>query len=328
MTQEMVVWDAHRDVAYELPIEERFLTRNFIGVDLHLNRLQAGGINVQTFAICTAGSLGLQHTAQAIKELEQTLAQMDQHSDAICLVKNVGDALRVVEEGKIAAFLNLEGAEPILDQIELLRFFYRSGVRAMGLTWNYRNDVADGGYEDHTTGRLSNFGVKVVQEMNRLGMVVDLAHLTTSAMRQTIALSEQPVIHSHGGVKAINPTHPRAVPDDVLEAIAAKGGLFCVTSVPQAIDFTGKRANLERMIDAIEHCVAVMGDEHVGLGADFDVYQSHIPHYALGAWTEGLEEADKWQQIPKALRARGHSEERVARIMGQNLVRLYRQVVG
>lgn len=328
MSKEIFTWDAHRDVAYELPIEERFLTRNFIGVDLHLDRLKAGGIDVQTFAFCIAASLGLPATAQVCKEMEAALAQLDAHSDEVTLVTKTADALRAREEGKLAVFLNFEGAEPILDQIELLRFFYRMGIRAMGLTWNYRNDVADGGYEDHATGRLSNFGVQVVKEMNRLGMVVDLAHLTTSAMRQTIALSEQPVIHSHGGVKAINPGHPRAVPDDVLEAIAAKGGIFCVTSVPQAIDMRGERSTLERMIDAVEHCVSVIGDEHVGLGADFDVYQSHIPAYALGKWTEGIEEADKWQRIPEVLRARGHSEERIARIMGTNLLRVYQQVVG
>lgn len=328
MSRDMLVWDAHRDVAYELPIEERFLTRNFIGVDLHLDRLRAGGIDVQTFAVCVAASLGLPPTAQAIKELEGTFAQIDANADKVALVTTTGEALKAREQEKLAVFLNFEGAEPILDQIELLRFFYRMGIRAMGLTWNYRNDVADGGYEDHAAGRLSNFGVQVVKEMNHLGMVIDLAHLTTSAMRQTIALSEHPVIHSHGGVKAINPTHPRAVPDDVLEAIAARGGLFCVTSVPQAIDNTGANATLDRMIDAVEHCISVIGDEHVGLGADFDVYQSHIPQYALGSWTEGIEEADKWQRIPELLAARGHSQERIARIMGKNLLRVYKQVVG
>lgn len=325
--QEMLVWDAHRDVAYEAPLEARFLQRWMIGVDLHLLRLQQGGINVQTFAICVGPEMGMNYTAQALKELDEVFNIVEAHSNEVVLVTKTADALKAKEEGKIAIFLNFEGAEPVADQLGLLRMFYRMGVRAMGLTWNFRNEVADGGYEDHEGGRLSQFGVQVIKEMNRLGMLVDLAHLSFNAMSQAIAVSEQPVIHSHGGVNAINPTHPRALKDDMLEQIAAKGGLFCVTSVPQALAPESNGATLARLLDAVDHCVELIGVDHVGLGADFDVYQSHLP-YAIGEWTKDLEEADKWPSITAGLVERGYAEEDIRKIMGGNLLRLYRQVVG
>jgi membrane dipeptidase len=324
--KDALVWDAHRDVAYEMPLTERFLQRQMIGVDLHLDRLRAGGIDVQTFALCIGPELGLAPSAQALREFDQVFAILEAHAADAALVTNTSQALAAREEGKIAVFLNFEGAEPILTELGLLRVFYRLGLRAMGLTWNFRNDVADGGYEGREGGGLSQFGVSVVHEMNRLGMVVDLAHLTPQAMRHVLRVSEQPVIHSHGGVRAINPTHPRALDDDVLEKIAAGGGLFCATTVPQAISLEGG-ATLERFLDVIEHAVRVMGAEHVGLGADFDVYQSHLP-YAIGGWTAGLEEADRWPEITAGLVRRGCSEDDIRKILGENLLRVYRQVVG
>jgi membrane dipeptidase len=325
--RDMLVWDAHRDVAYEAPLEERFLQHWMIGVDLHLPRLQAGGINVQTFALCVGPEIGLHPTAQALKELDATFAILDANPDKAMLATKTAQALEAKRQGKIAVFLNFEGAEPILTELGLLRMFYRLGLRAMGLTWNNRNDLADGGYEGREGGGLSQFGLAVVKEMNRLGMVIDLAHLTPKSMLDILQVSEQPVIHSHGGVRAIHPTHPRTLDDAILEKIAANGGLFCVTTVPQALAADPEQATLETFLDAIDHAVKVMGVNHVGLGADFDVYQSHLP-YAIGGWTKGLEEADRWQEVTAGLVRRGHAQESVRKIMGENLLRVYQQVIG
>lgn len=324
---QMLVWDAHRDVAYEAPLEERFLQHWMIGVDLHLPRLLQGGIDVQTFALCVGPEIGLHPAAQALKELDAVFAILEANADQAVLVTKTDQALEAKRQGKIAVFLNFEGAEPILTELGLLRTFYRLGLRAMGLTWNFRNDLADGGYEGREGGGLSMFGRSVVKEMNRLGMVIDLAHLTPKAMSDILEASEQPVIHSHGGVRAIHPTHPRTLDDAMLENIAANGGLFCATTVPQALAADPEQATLETFLDAIEHAVKVMGIDHVGLGADFDVYQSHLP-YAIGGWTKGLEEADRWQEVTAGLIRRGYPENAVRKIMGENLLRVYRQVIG
>ncbi len=325
--RDILVWDAHRDVAYEAPLEERFLQQWMIGVDLHLPRLKQGGIDVQTFALCVGPELGLHPTAQALKELDAVFAILEANAAAVALVTKTSQALEAKAQGKIAVFLNFEGGEPVLTELGLLRTFYRLGLRAMGLAWNLRNDLADGGYEGREGGGLSQFGKTVVKEMNRLGMVVDLAHLTPRAMLDVLQVSEQPVIHSHGGVKAVNPTHPRTLDDAMLEKIAANGGLFCATTVPQSLAADPQDATLETFLDAIQHAARVMGADHVGLGADFDVYQSHLP-YAIGSWTRGLEEADRWQEVTAGLLRRGFSEQDVRKIMGENLLRVYQQVVG
>jgi membrane dipeptidase len=325
--EDALVWDAHRDVAYEMPLAERFLERWMIGVDLHLPRLKKGGIDVQTFALCIGPEIGLSYPAQALKELDCVFKILEEHSDEAVLVTKTAEVLEAKRQGKIAVFLNFEGAEPILTELGLLRVFYRLGLRAMGLTWNYRNDVADGGYEGREGGGLSKFGLSVVKEMNRLGMVVDLAHSTPQGMLDVLKVSEAPVIHSHGSVRGVNPTHPRALDDAMLEKIAANGGLFCVTTVPQALASDPAQATLELFLDAIDHAVKVMGADHVGLGADFDVYQSHLP-YAIGGWTRDLEEADLWPRVTEGLLRRGHSEAEIRAILGENLLRVYRQVVG
>jgi membrane dipeptidase len=322
-----LVWDAHRDVAYEAPLAERFLQRWMIGVDLHLPRLKQGGIDVQTFALCIGPQIGRDYPAQALKELDQVFGILEAHQSEAVLVTRTKEALEAKKQGKIAVFLNLEGAEPILTELGLLRMFYRMGVRAMGLTWNYRNEVADGGYEGREGGGLTQFGVAVVKEMNRLGMVIDLAHCTPQTMRDVLRVSEQPVIHSHGGVHAINPAHPRALDDEMLEKIARNGGVFCPTTVPQAVSSRTEEATLERYLEIIDHAMGVMGAEHVGLGADFDVYQSHLP-YAVGGWLKGLEEADKWPEVTAGLLRRGHAEAAIRKILGENLLRVYGQVVG
>ncbi len=324
--QEILTWDAHRDVHYEMPLKDRFLKRQMQEIDLHLPLLKKGGIDIQTFAFCYGSALGEPPTVQAVADIEKTLRIIEDQSQQISFVQTVEAALQAKQEGKIAVFFSFEGGEPIGSDIWLLRFFYRMGFRAMGLTWNFRNLLADGGYEGREGYGLSVFGKGVVCEMNRLGMVVDLAHLTPQSMRDILHISEQPVIHSHGCTRAVNPVHPRTLDDEMLENIARNGGLFCVTTVPDGL-VSGKKATLDDFIAHIEHAVVVMGEDHVGLGADFDVYQSHLEN-PVGTWTQDLEEADRWMNVTVRLFERGHSAERIRKIMGENLARVYRTVIG
>lgn len=325
--QDALIWDAHRDVAYEAPLQERFLQGWTMGVDLHLPLLKAGGIDVQVYAICVAGQRDLPPTIQACKEFETVLGIMEAHADEIVLVTSTAQVHQAKAEGKIAAFLGMEGAEPILTELTLLRMFYRLGLRHMGLTWNYRNALADGGYEGREGSGLSKFGISVVEEMNRLGMVVDVAHTTPAGMWDVLRVSQQPIIHSHGGTRGMNPHHPRTVDDDVLEAMAANGGVFCVTTVPAAMTQDPASATLEDLLDHVDHAVAIMGTDHVGLGADFDVYQSHLGLPAE-RWLTDLEEVDKWPNVTAGLLQRGYPEGDVRKIMGENLMRVFSQAVG
>jgi membrane dipeptidase len=325
--KEILVWDAHRDVAYEAPLNERFLQKWLLAVDLDLPLVRAGGLDVQVYAICTASTLDLPPTAQALKELETVLEIIEAHPDEVVLATKTDHILEARRTGRLAALLNFEGAEPILTDLGLLRMFYRLGLRAVGLTWNLRNEVADGSYEGPSGGGLSKFGHSVVAEMNRLGMLIDIAHMTDRGMLQVLELSETPVVLSHGAVGAVRPGHHRAYSDRILEKIAEKNGVFCVTSIPEALSPDKNGATLARMIDHVDHAVRVMGIENVGLGADFDVYLSRLGLPA-DRWLKDLEEVDRWPNVTRALFERGYSETAVRKIMGENLLRLYQQVIG
>jgi membrane dipeptidase len=325
--REMLVFDAHRDVAYEAPLAERFLANWLTGVDLCLALLKEGGIDAQVFAFCIAPSAaGLPPTAEALRQLDLVMGMLESHGNELLLARTAGDIRRAKEEGKIAVILSLEGAEPICNELGLLRMFYRMGFRATGLTWNFRNTWADGRYEG-PEGRLSTLGAAAVREMNRLGMVVDLAHLAQPAMRQVLQVTEQPVIHSHGVTLGACPTRAANIPDDILEAIARSDGVFCVTTVPEAVSTDPAQATLERFLDHIDHAVKVMGSDHVGLGADFDVYQIHLG-MPRERWLRGLEEADRWPAVTAGLLARGYSPGDVRQVMGENLLRVLGRVIG
>jgi membrane dipeptidase len=325
--EDILVWDAHRDVAHEAPLEKRFLQKWMVDVDLDLDLLIAGGIDVETYAVCTASVLGLDPTAQALLEFERILQIIDNNPDKIQLATTTRDVMNARENERIAAFLHFEGAEPIKKEIDLLRAFYRLGLRSIGLTWNFRNEVADGSFEGERGGGLSNFGRDVVREMNRLGMIIDIAHMTFLGMKEVISVSAAPVLLSHGAVGAVRKGHHRAYGDDVLEMIAVNGGIFCVTTIPEALCAVPSEATLSVFLDHIDHAVKVMGVDRVGLGADFDVYLSHLGLPA-DRWTKDLEEVDKWQNVTKGLLERGYKNNDVKKIMGDNLFRLYKQIVG
>ncbi len=322
-----LVWDAHRDVAYEAPQSERFLQNWLIGTDLHLKRVRQGGIDAQVYAFCISPEPGLPPTAEALRELDTVFQEIDDHSDEVVIALTTEDVLQAKKEGKLAAILSFEGAEPILSELGLLRIFYRLGFRNIGLTWNYRNAVADGGYEGVAGGGLSSFGREVVREMNRLGMMIDIAHLAPAGMRDVLKISERPVIHSHQGVNALAPNATRTLHDEMLEAIAANGGVFCVTTVPQALTDRGEDATINTFLDHVDYAVKVMGIDHVGLGADFDVLQSHLEK-PLSPWLKGLEEADKWPLVTAGLCDRGYTESDIRKILGLNLLRVFKEVIG
>lgn len=325
--KDMIIWDAHRDVAYEAPIEERFLQRWTVGVDMHLPIVRRGGIDVQVYAIAVATTLDLPPTVQALKELEIVLTILESNNHETMLATNISEVQRAMKEGKLAVILSMEGGEPILSELGLIRMFYRLGFRSIGLTWNFRNAIADGGYEGEEGGGLSKFGRDVVKEMNRLGMLIDVAHMTDKGILDVLKVSDAPVILSHGTTRALRPGHHRAYKNAILEAIANNKGVFCVTTIPEALSVDPNQATLSHFIDHVEQAISVMGEDYVGLGSDFDVYRSHLG-LPPERWLKNLEEADKLPNVTASLLERGYSERVIRKIMGENLFRLYNEVIG
>lgn len=208
--------------------------------------------------------------------------------------------------------LAVEGAEAVGTDPAVLRILWRLGVRALSLTWNERNLLADGAAEDPGGGGLSRAGRRIVAEMNRLGMVVDVSHLAEAGFWDVLALSTRPPLASHSNCRALA-GHPRNLSDAQIRALARAGGVQSVTFVREFLGGTRDRAAVVRHI--LHHLDVVGDDRHLGLGSDFDGVTETVP---------GLEDATRVPDLFDDLARAGLSEATLRRVAGENVVELLR----
>ena len=255
---------------------------------------------------------------KAYHQLQRDLASAPQLA---LLATTAADIERAQREGKIAVLLMIEGAEGIDGDLDLLPVYHQLGVRSMGLTWMYRNAVAEGNWEDTGAG-LSPFGRQVVREMNQLRMIVDVAHATERTFWDTLETSAAPVICSHTSCRAMVKdfhTHApsRYLSDEQMKALAAQGGVLGIffSANRELDDNNADAASLARFI---AHAASVCGAAHVGLGSDFD--GGFPPH--------GLEDIRGLPNLTSALIDLGFSEAELLGILGGNWLRVFRNVLG
>jgi len=284
-----------------------------------LPRLLEGGMTAQTFACFVRGQfLPSDATNEALRLIDAFYRALDGNSETLMLATRAADVERAKAKGKVAGVLSLEGADALEGDLAMLRAFHRLGVRALGLTWNWRNQAADGLGESRTGGGLTEFGVALVKEANRLGVILDVAHLAPAGVRDVLKLSESPVVASHANARALC-SHSRNLTDEQMEGLAASGGLIAVTCVPSFLAEDPKAASLETLLDHIDYIVKTVGVNHVGLGSDFDGFGGVLP---------GLEDVSRLPALTAGLVARGYSDADVAKILGGNYLRVFRQVAG
>ncbi|HJZ91685.1 MAG TPA: dipeptidase, partial [Gemmataceae bacterium] len=251
------------------------------------------------------------------------------------------------------SMIGVEGGHSIDDSLGVLRMYYDLGVRYMTLTHSETLDWADSATDKPKSNGLSSFGEEVVREMNRLGMLVDLSHVSADTMRHALRVTKAPVIFSHSSAQAIA-DHPRNVPDDVLKLMPKNGGVVMVNFysgfvVPEAArqrkgmfdvlrDLKAKypdekelrvaleqwrkdhpipRGSIHDVVDHIEHIIKVAGIDHVGLGSDFD---------GIDSTPEQLEDVSKYPLITQELLNRGHTKEEIVKVLGTNLMRVFKEV--
>jgi membrane dipeptidase len=317
--RESIVFDGHCDVLMPVLTGERQLKERSRQGHLDLPRMREGGLTAQVFAIFDYWEkIGNEKaTAQALRMLDAFYQEMEANPDSLTLATTAADVERAKRENKVAAILGLEGAEPLEGDLRLLRIFHRLGVRNIGLTWNYRNRAADGIGVTSPHG-LTDFGRALVREMNRLGIMVDIAHLAPPGVADVLALSTQPVISSHTGAYALQ-AHQRNLTDAQLEGIARSGGLVGVTFVPNFLSANPKKAHISQALDHIDYVARAVGVDYVGLGSDFDGYKGV---------TRGLEDVTCLPQITAGLLERGYTPPDVRKILGENFLRVFRQVCG
>jgi len=327
--QEAIVVDSHCDTILQWMGVDLYTGSNRGGLtfgerntkgQMDIPRMNEGGVDAQIFAVYTQpqfkeGPLALKRAMQMI-DVFQT--EIGKYPDKVTFAKKTDDIYKAEKEGKIAALLSLEGGEPLCGDLGVLRMMHRIGVRCITLTWNQRNMIADGVGERRTNSGLTNFGVQVVEEMNRLGMLVDVAHLSDSGFDDVIATTKKPIIASHSNCRSLS-NHPRNLTDDQIQAIGENGGIIGIVFAPGFIDRDPAKQTVTRLLDHIDHIRDLVGLEHIGIGSDFDGFPG-LP--------KGLEDVTKMPNITKGLLEKGYSETDVKKILGENYLRIFKEVIG
>ncbi len=318
--QDSIVFDGHCDTLLEILSGKRKFDERSRKGHIDLPRLREGGVTAQVFAVYLEDQyLPAGAVKQTLRMLDTLHHELDAHPDAFTLATRAADIEAAKRQGKVAAVVGLEGAEALEGDLATLRMFYRLGVRLLTVAWSRRNQAADGVGELRTGGGLTTFGVELVHECNRLGVLLDISHLAPAGVKEVLEISSQPVIASHSNAYALC-AHKRNLTDEQLQAVARKGGVVCVVFVPVFITAARKDASLEKLLDHIDYIVRVAGIDHVGLGSDFDGFSPPPP--------VGLEDVTRMPGITAGLVQRGYSEADIRKILGENFMRVFRQVAG
>jgi len=322
------VVDAHIDTLLEimvpparpikLPTPRKFGERSSKG-HVDLPRLLESGVDLQIFAVYIQPEYKIERALhRALQVFDRFYKELHDHEDKMMLFTKVSDVREAEKQGKIAAMLSIEGGEAVEADLGILRMLYRLGLRAMTLTWNERNQIADGAGEGRTKGGLTNFGVELVKEMNNLGMVVDVSHLNDAGFFDVIETTTKPIIASHSNCRAVC-NHRRNLTDDMIKILADNGGVMGMNFAPSFVDENKENATLERVLDHVDHIVKVASVDNVGLGSDFD---------GIETTPKGLEDVTRMPYLTEGLLKRGYKEDDIRKVLGENFLRVFRQVIG
>lgn len=295
-----------------------------------LNSMKENGFNYVSITVAS----DLHKTMETIKNVTLIRALLLSRSKDIIFVKKVDDIKRAKKENKLAVGFHFQGTVPIGTNLSMVKFFYDRGIRHMLMAYNAKNLVGYGCHEEDDKG-LSEFGRKLIKEMNKVGMIVDVAHTGYHTAMETIEASEAPVVVSHGNVAAVT-NHQRCYKDDQIKAIAQNGGVFGVTGFGL---FLGNEKNLvEQYVKNIDHIVQLVGPKHAGIGLDYvydmdafvrlaDANRKKYPEDG-GYFDNHLNQVEVHQipQITDALLKLGYSDENVCDILGDNWLRIFSQV--
>ena len=341
-------WRIREDSLHPMDVEAYDLRRKTPGMT-DLARLKAGKVGAQFWSVYIPGEKD-DGTYKANGAVSSTPGYARVQMEEIDIARRViakypqlmgaptSDSARLaIARGRVGSILGMEGGHAIENSLSLLRMYYALGVRYMTLTHNVTLDWADAALDSAKHGGLTPFGREVVREMNRLGMLVDLAHVSPGTMSDALDVTEAPVIFSHSGARALV-DHPRDVPDSILARMPKNGGVVMVPFVPAFISAAVKadddsltahkadaaawraahprpKATVNDVADVIEHVRKVAGVDHVGIGSDFD---------GITEWPEGLEDVSTFPDLFTELARRGWSEADLRKLAGGNVLRAFK----
>ena len=318
-----------------------------------LPRLREGGVGAQFWSVFVPSTLGHESVLATLEQVDAAYRMVERYADRLALATTADEAEAAMASGRVASLLGAEGGHQIDGSVAVLRMYHRLGVRYLTLTHNENVPWADSATDEPVLGGLSDFGREVVAEMNRIGMMVDLSHVSADGMRDALAVATAPVLFSHSSAyEVVN--HPRNVPDDVLATMAAAGGVCMVSFVPRFVNqanrdwafaaedgaralgiepkelarFEPYLAELQRtdppppatladVVEHVEHVREVAGIDHVGLGGDYD---------GVTTLPDGLEDVSTYPALLEALADRGWSAEDLGKLTCRNVLRVLRAV--
>jgi membrane dipeptidase len=317
-------------------------------------RLHRGRVGGQFWSVYIDGTItGDAAIRTTLEQIDVVRRMIEAYPNDLEQAFTAADIVRIHRKGKVASMIGVEGGRQMGGSLAALRQFYNLGARYMTLTHNQTTEWADSGTDQPKYDGLSPFGVEVVREMNRLGMLVDLSHTSPATMRDAIAASKAPVIFSHSDVYALNP-HPRSVPDDILRLLPANGGVIMITFVPTFLDAehwswsrerSAEEARLKSLYsfskerqeagikaweaahprpqvavadvaEHIEHAAKIAGYDHVGIGGDLD---------GIDVTVDGLDGVEDYPNLFAELIRRGWSDANLAKLAGGNILRVLRR---
>jgi membrane dipeptidase len=348
--------DGHNDYPWALrenagrDLDKLDITKPQPTIMTDIARLRAGGVGGQFWSVYVSAEDPAPVTT-TLEQIDIVYRMMRKYPETFELALTADDVERIFKKGKIASLIGMEGGHSIDSSLGALRMFQRLGARYMTLTHSKNTPWADSATDKPALNGLSPFGEQVVSEMNWLGMLVDLSHVSPDTMKDAIAVSEAPVIFSHSSARAVTDV-PRNVPDDVLQLLPKNRGVVMVTFVPGFLSAKVAEHNRERQLveaanlelskaegkvrmdgwdkehpvpratvsdaaDHIDHIKKVAGIDHIGLGGDFDGITS-VPL--------GLEDVSKYPALTAELLRRGYKDDEVKKILGLNILRVMRQV--
>lgn len=355
-----ILVDGHNDLPYRIRNAFKNDLQSFNLNDYQplfhtdIPRLKKGGVGAQFWSVYVDAD-----TAGTVDSIRMTIEQIDLvhrmvelYSDTFEMAYTADDIVRIHNDGKIASLIGVEGGNMIENSLAVLRNYYDRGARYLTLTHSNTIEWADSATDDAQHDGLTEFGEEVIHEMNRLGMLVDISHVSFDTMYDVLRVSQAPVIASHSSAYALAP-HKRNVPDDVLKLIKKNGGVVMVNfysgyiseqavnrsqhlfdvrrqfraEFPKEEDYNNammrwRRANpipkgtVSDVVDHIDHIVKMAGIDHVGLGADYD---------GVSLLPEGLEDVSGYPLITEELLSRGYSETDIRKILGGNAIRALRE---
>lgn len=317
---EAIVIDTHCDTLMAYLPQRRRPKRSLGERSEHghidLPRMIDGGVTCQTFAIYTGNKPIVPDATLKALQMTDIFYEGIEANDGIVAVTSADEIVAAKKAGKTTGLLSIEGAEPLMGDIGLLRVVYRLGVRMLSFAWNFRTPFADGLNARRSESKLPELGVQALEEMDRLGMIFDVSHLTDSNFWDVADIKKGPFIASHSNCREIADV-ARNLTDDMIVALADHKGVMGLNFGAGFVH--RENASVATLVDHVDRIVEVAGIDYVGLGSDFD---------GVGRLPEGINDVSDLPNITRELVNREYSDEDILKFLGGNHLRVFREVIG